>query len=275
MFRWSVENELVPANVHHGLQAVQGLQRGRTTARETKPVEPITDQLVDATLPHLPQVVADMVRFQRLIGCRPGEVCMLRPCDVDTSGEVWIYVPESHKTEHHGRQRKIFIGPKAQDVLRPYLLREKTAHSFSPRDSERKRHAEMRDSRKTRVQPSQMNRRKAKPKRQPAECYTKDSYCRAIARACELAFKIPKELRSISAKLADQEKSQLRAKAATWREQHVWSPNQLRHSVATAIRRKYGIEGAQVCLGHSKADVTQVYAERDFALAERIMREVG
>jgi hypothetical protein len=30
-----------------------------------------------------------------------------------------------------------------------------------------------------------------------------------------------------------------------------------------------------VALGHSKADVTQVYAERDLALAERIAREVG
>jgi hypothetical protein len=35
MFRWAVENELAPANVYHGLQAVTGLQRGRSVARET------------------------------------------------------------------------------------------------------------------------------------------------------------------------------------------------------------------------------------------------
>ncbi len=48
---------------------------------------------MDSTLPYLPAVVADMVRFQRLTGARPGEVCQLRPCDVDWSGDVWEYRP--------------------------------------------------------------------------------------------------------------------------------------------------------------------------------------
>ena len=39
-------------------------------------------------------------------------------------------------------------------------------------------------------------------------------------------------------------------------------PNQIRHPYATRIRREYGLEAAQVLLGHSKADVTQLYAER-------------
>ncbi len=42
-----------------------------------------------------------------------------------------------------------------------------------------------------------------------------------------------------------------------------WAPNRLRHARATEIRRTYGLEAAQVILGHAKADVTQVYAERD------------
>src|SRR5262249_5964115 len=37
VFRWGVENELVPPSVYHGLQAVKGLQKGRTDARETEP----------------------------------------------------------------------------------------------------------------------------------------------------------------------------------------------------------------------------------------------
>ena len=75
--------------------------------------------LLTPRCPTCPPVVADMVRFQRLTGCRPGEVCQIRPCDVDRSGEVWEYRPESHKTEHHGLERIIYIGPKAQDVLCP------------------------------------------------------------------------------------------------------------------------------------------------------------
>jgi hypothetical protein len=35
VFRWGVENELVPSSVLHGLQAVRGLQKGRSSARET------------------------------------------------------------------------------------------------------------------------------------------------------------------------------------------------------------------------------------------------
>jgi hypothetical protein len=41
MFRWAVENELVPPSVLQGLQAVRGLQRGRSAARETEPVKPV------------------------------------------------------------------------------------------------------------------------------------------------------------------------------------------------------------------------------------------
>lgn len=70
-FKWAVENELVQPSIYHGLMAVSGLRRGRTEAKETKQVEPVNDAVVQATLPHLPRVVADMIRLQRLTGCRP------------------------------------------------------------------------------------------------------------------------------------------------------------------------------------------------------------
>ena len=52
-----------------------------------------------------------------------------------------------------------------------------------------------------------------------------------------------------------------------------WGPNRLRHSAATDIRRHFGLEAAQVALGHAQADVTQVYAERDLRLAAEVARE--
>ena len=54
-----------------------------------------------------------------------------------------------------------------------------------------------------------------------------------------------------------------------------WAPLQLRHTALTEVRRLYGLEGAQVRAGHARADVTQVYAERDDALARRIAEEMG
>jgi len=37
----------------------------------------------------------------------------------------------------------------------------------------------------------------------------------------------------------------------------------------------YGLESAQVVLGHSDANVTEIYAERDYAKAASVMREIG
>lgn len=83
VFKWAVENELVPPSVHHGLQAVRGLHRGRTDARETEPVRPVSEAVVSETLPYLNRHVRGMVRVQMLTGARPGEVCRMRACDID------------------------------------------------------------------------------------------------------------------------------------------------------------------------------------------------
>ncbi len=247
MFRWAAAKELVPPSVPQALAMVAGLQKGRTKAPEGKPVLPVDDATVNATVERLPQVVADMVRLQRLTGMRPAEVCLVRPADVDTSGDVWLYRPESHKTEHHGHHRTIAIGPQGQDVLRPYLLRPAEAYCFDPRDSERKRRHQRTAARVTAWNAGNTpgSNKQRTPKRKPGERYTPDSYRRAVQRAAELA--------SVKA----------------------WSPNQLRHTAATEIRARFGLEAAQVTLGHTRADITQVYAERDLSKAIEVARKIG
>lgn len=280
-FKWAVENELVRRDMYHGLMAVSGLCKGRSEAHEPGPVLPVEDVTVQATLPQLTQVVADMVRFQRITGCRPQDVCNLRPCDVDASGEVWLYRPSTHKTEHHGRDRVIPIGPKGQDILRPYLLREKETHCFRPVDSEKKRREELHESRATRL--SCGNRPgtnlKRKPKRTAGEQYTAHSYRRAIHRACDIAFPAPEPLcrrdDESQVQWLDRLTDKQRAELEKWRSDQRWSPNRLRHSAGTEIHKRFGLEGAQVVLGHASAEVTQVYAERDLQKAVEIMREVG
>jgi hypothetical protein len=85
MFRWGVKQELVKADVAAALRDVGGLHKGRTEARESRPVLPFDESTIQATQHHLPAVLADMVRLQRLRGCRPEEICILRPIDVDTA----------------------------------------------------------------------------------------------------------------------------------------------------------------------------------------------
>ncbi len=107
MFKWAVEEELVPGSVFQNLATVAGLRKGRSPAPDRPPIQPVPEDVFQATLPHLPTIVADMARLQRLSGMRPNEVCILRPCDVDTSGDVWLHHPSEHKTEHHGRSRVV------------------------------------------------------------------------------------------------------------------------------------------------------------------------
>lgn len=264
MFRWAVENELVPADVHQSLKAVAGLRQGRTEAPETAPVLPVDDGVVNATLPHLSPVVRAMVELQRLTGMRPGEVCLLRPCDLDTSGDVWLYRPSRHKTQHHGRGRVVAIGPKAQTVLLPFLNRKPVAFCFSPAEAIEQQRQERTRQRKTPAGygNSRGTNRVATPKRGAAERYIAGAYGNAIRRACDKAFPAPENGQSPEAIKA-------------WQESHRWSPNQLRHTAATEIRRRFGLEAAQVALGHAAANVTQIYAERDLSKAAEVMRILG
>lgn len=263
MFKWAASEQLLPIEVFQSLATVDGLRRGKTEARESKPILPVADELVDATLPHMTPVVADMVRLQRLTGMRPAEVCIVRPCDIDRTGPVWVYRPESHKTEHHGRDRTIFIGPKAQAILLRYLARDAQAYCFRPCDSEEKRRAIVHSERKTPL--SCGNRpgtnKSRKPRKSPGERYDSRSYWRAIKYATNKAFPAPEGAKG--KELAD------------WKAAHRWAPNQLRHSAATEIRREFGLEAAQVILGHSRADVTQIYAARDINLGVEVARLIG
>jgi integrase len=260
MFKWGVENELVPPSVYHGLQAVTGLKKGRSEARETTPIRPVAAEHVEAVLPYLNLAQRAMVQLQRFTGMRPGEVCIVRPCDVDRSNaRTWIYRPESHKTEHHGIER--VVGPRAQAILRPFLLRAPGALCFSPREMMQRHWVELRRRRKTKVQPSQRCRKRRQPKKLPGERYSVGSYEHAIAWACKKADakahldqpEIPKEQVLVP---------------------H-WHPNQLRHTKATEIRREAGLDAARAVLGHRTPAITEVYAELDMSKAAEVMERLG
>ncbi|MCC6679213.1 MAG: site-specific integrase [Phycisphaerales bacterium] len=132
VFKWGAAEELIPAEVWARLKTVDALRRGEGGAEDREPVGPVADALVAATLPRLSSVIADMVRVQRLTGMRPSEVCTMTGGQIDMSGRVWLYKPVHHKNAHRGQARVIAIGPRAQDILRPYLRRELSKPLFSP-----------------------------------------------------------------------------------------------------------------------------------------------
>lgn len=46
-----------------------------------------------------------------MCGARPGEIVIVRPCDVKRDGKAWKCTPESHKNQHRGKSRVIYFGP--------------------------------------------------------------------------------------------------------------------------------------------------------------------
>ncbi len=283
-FRWGVAEELVSSAVHQALVAVEGLRRGRTQARESEPVGPVDDAVVDATLAHLNRHVRGLVEFQRLVGCRPTEACTLRRCDFDMSGAVWLYKPAHHKTEWKGKNRIIAIGPKAQELLKEFFTPNLEDYLFSPARAVEEFIAERATKRKTPRYPSHTIRNTqkrvgAKRKRPPADRYNRLAYLTAITRACDRTFPPPAPLAPRKGesvvkwwkRLTEEERDEVRA----WRREHRWHPNQLRHSHATKVRKLFSLEHAGASLGHSKMSATEVYAERDGQLAVEVAKAIG
>lgn len=263
MFKWAASEELVPADTWHALETVAALQKGRSEAPELPPVDEVPDAVVRETLPHLPRVVAAMVWFQRWTGARPGEVCLLRPCDLDRSGEVWVYTPEHHKLawREDATPRRVAIGAEGQKVLMPFLLRAASSYCFSPREAEKERLQERRSERKTPLYRSHLERIAAKRKgragqRRAGDRYTTASYRRAITRAVEAVNKV-RDREGIPERLPN------------------WSPNQLRHLRAGEVEQALGIEAANAILGHTNIRTTEIYARRKLQLAVEAQRQIG
>jgi integrase len=239
-FTWCASEELVPAEMAVALTTVKGLQKNRTAAREKDPIGPVADENVEATLPHVSGLVADVVRTMRLTGMRPGEAIAMTAAEIDrTDPTCWIYRPGHHKTEHKDKSRAVFIGARAQEIILPYIMKTADGPLF----------------------PS-----------------TRAALRRAVQRGCDRAFPHPTISKIAETELAEIDvtrQQQLAAELKKWQRAHQWHPNQLRHTAATDFRSRFGLEAAQVLLGHSKADTTQVYAERDLNKAADVARKIG
>lgn len=204
IFRWGVENELVPPVVYQGVKEVAGLKQGRTVAHERPPREPADADDVEAAKGAMRQKTRDLVDLILLTAARPSELLTLTGRMIKQGGPVWVATLPLHKTMHQGRVRKLYFGPQAQMILRRHAKFDPDRRLFKP--------TSLRDN---------------------------------IERACK------------------------RAKVKHW------TPYQLRHLAATRIRAEFGLEAAQVILGHSRADVTQIYAKRDESLALVVAAKVS
>lgn len=275
VFRWGVEERLVPSAVLHELAALRSLKRGRCEGvREPKPRQPVSPAHFDAILDHVSQPVRGLLTFMWWTGARCCEATQLRGRDLDRSNPVWLFRPEFSKTEHHFEDpnavEPIAIGPKAQAAIAAFAKLDPDLCWFSPRDAVASLHDLRRSTRATKLYDGHVARYERtraeraaqradpafveayvanhgrKPPSPPREVYDTRGIDHAIARACKKAG-IPR-----------------------------WSVHQLRHAALTRIRTEFGAEAAVAVARHSDATVTRTYTrESKRRLATAIAEKIG
>lgn len=231
MFKWAVSQELVDISTHQRLKTLEPLRIGETDAPETKPILPANLDHVRATAQHLPPQLKAVIRIMVVTGARPSEILTMKPAEIDRSGDEWFYRPKQHKNAKRGKTRSIPLVGDAKEAVIDYLNRDPDTYCFSPKEAVEWWNAQKRAARKSKVQPSQRDRRNPAATKLPGECYDKHSLGRAISRACKKAG-VP-----------------------------AWHPYQLRHLAGTMVRDALGCEAAQALLGHSSMQMTQHYAK--------------
>jgi integrase len=172
VIKWAASMGMIAGQVYQDLKTLDGLHAGRSEAKESPKVGPVSSQIVEATLPYMSRPVAAMVRFQLLTGCRVGEVLGMRGGDLRTESTVWELRPAKHKNSWREQSRVIMVGPKAQEVLRPFLKSDPEAYLFDPRDVVR----ELKRAKKGGRSP-----------RTTADQYDRRTYRQAVVRACRKA----------------------------------------------------------------------------------------
>lgn len=284
VFRWASENELVPGSVFHALLSVKPLRPGESEARETSPVLPVDDVMVDAILPFLTPVLRAVVQIQRFTGARGSEILTMRPADVDRSGKAWLYRPRRHKSQHHGHGRIIQIGPRAQQELAPFLDRAGDAYCFTPRESCAQHHARRRTNAKRPLGDGDFANRDyfrriavAGGKKRIAfrPYYSASSYVQMVQSACLQAFPPPGDLARQRVKGAGRGPDATRwefdrewrarlgpgrwAEMKAWHKAHRFHPHQLRHLFATRVNEAGNMDAARQALGHQHESTTRRY----------------
>lgn len=182
-----------------------------------------------------------LIQLQLFTAARAGELVTMRATEIDTSGPIWIYSPADHKTAHHGIERNIYLGPRAQEIVRGFMATRSIGdYLFSPIEAERERHAQAECHRRPDQKPNPK-----KTDREIGDHYTTSSYRVAIKRACKKV--------GIDS----------------------WHPHQLRHNAATWLRKEFGLDVARIILGHRSPAITEIYAELDREKAISAMQKSG
>jgi integrase len=293
VFRWGAAEQLVDPSVVTALEMVAPLLAGRTEAAESEPVAAVPEADLAATLPHLAAPVRAMVEVQLWSGCRPGEVVAMCGRDIDRAGltvagvQVWAYTPAGHKAEHHEKERVIYLGPRAQEIIGPWLTADASAPLF-PAEAPRCRSRAYKVSgyrqavERAYVAAALAHLAAVAPDRKPAlDAIRKSVTAAESALAAALRAKPRpnaeqvKPLRAAAAAAAQEFRRALAAAVAEHKAPRPWHPHRLRPNAAERLEAEHGLEAAQNVLGHSMPDTTRIYSQAHRRKAAEVMGRSG
>lgn len=145
-FDWGVTVGKVSADQYAGIERVKPPARGQV--KEPVRRQSVSFDVVEATVKRIDSAVADLLLCMWWTGARPGELCVIDvgmvrqggvirsqlkadvSVDLDQYGVWAVNLGDKHKTAHHGKERVIFFGPRAQEVIRPLLAKDRDRPLF-------------------------------------------------------------------------------------------------------------------------------------------------
>lgn len=256
-FRWACSEELIDAGHYYKLLSLPGLQRNELGARESVKIGPACPRSVQVVLNYLSPTVGAMVQIQYLCGMRPGEVCIMRECDIEVRDGIWWYAPQQHKNEWRGHSLIKAIPRSAQKILTKFMGGQ-GEYLFRPNDSVKWAQSQVvKKERKTPRYPSEVvrvEREKILTKRRvkmkaPGKYYLRRSYSSAVKRGVDNAIAAGEEITP-------------------------FTPNQLRHLILTFVTEHLNQESAQLYAGHEKLETTSIYVEKQRRELERVANQL-
>lgn len=130
-WRWARRVELISTD----LPTLEPVRFGH--AKDAPPVKPVELAVIEATIAVVGPIPGKLLNVILLTGMRPGEATDMRGCDVDTTRNPWRYRPALHKSSWIGKDRDIFIGPRARMLIQPlmrptWLFTTKSGRKWTP-----------------------------------------------------------------------------------------------------------------------------------------------
>jgi len=245
MFKLGVEWELVPIGTYQALACVKHLNwRTAPTLRNPDKIAPVPDGYFALVMPHLKPLYRAVLTVHLATGMRVKELCSMRWSEItEIEPGLWCYAPRAHKNSHRGDPRLIYMKTDLIELMRSVRkpLWDKDAVWCQKGVGKSAGYSGM---------------------------ISGDGYARAIEGA---QLRYNEGRLSIEAG-ARTDKKKFKYTSAKRVPMTHWTPLQIRHTVATQVRRTHGLEGAQAVLGHSTLDATQIYAEKRDDLARCVAR---